>query len=252
MAMSQDSIYSPHPRDAAAPVHEVFRIDAYQFSVPIGTIGRDESFWKRIDEQCVDVATYDLLFKNGLRIGVAPMSEFDGIKKHLDTDTSCKKITVNGAAGRKVQLETRKDLVAQTIFYFDGDNNAVGRSFDRSTNLIDLSFEATPRQPGSIRVSLAPEVRANRAQLEYSLLNEEREFQFVEPETFYDLNCRADIPRDSFLILTPSTDADRLTSMGHAFLTTDTSPQRTEQVIVLVPHVINEVARPTVSAALIP
>src|SRR5687768_16144984 len=46
-------------------------LDMYQFTVPHGGVSRSEEFWKRVDEQRIDVATYDLLLKNGLRVGVA-------------------------------------------------------------------------------------------------------------------------------------------------------------------------------------
>ena len=231
ISLAQDiSQAGPRPADAAPAVHEYFKIDAYQITVPIGTLGRNEDLWKQINEQCVDVGTYDLLFKNGLRVGVAPMSAFDLIKTHLPPDAQSQKIVINGVVASKVQLETRKDLIGQEIFHFDGGNNLVGRTYDRCTNLLDLSFEPTPRQPGSVRVDFAPVVRAYRARLEFSVTNEEREIQYVVPETFYDLNCRADIPLDHFLILAPSSDADRLSSVGHAFLTSDASPVRMEQV----------------------
>src|SRR5689334_8957114 len=53
------------------------RVDIYQISVPLGTVSRNEQFWKRIDETCIDVATCDLLQKNGVRVGVAPTDEWD-------------------------------------------------------------------------------------------------------------------------------------------------------------------------------
>ena len=239
VALSQDvSSVGERPRDATPSVHETFQVDAYQITVPIGALGRNEALWKQVDEQCVDVATYDLLFKNGLRVGVAPMSVFSMVSDHLPPDAARQKIVINGLVAKKIQLELRKDLVGQVIFYFDGNNKLVGRTYDRSTNFLDLSFQPTPRQAGSVRVDFSPEIRAYRARLEFTLMNEARDFQFVAPETFYDLNCRADIPADHFLILAPSTDADDISSVGHAFLTTDASPVRMEQVIVLVPHVI--------------
>src|SRR6476660_3215963 len=36
-------------------------VDLYQLSVPYGTVSRNEKFWKRIDENCVDPTTYDTL-----------------------------------------------------------------------------------------------------------------------------------------------------------------------------------------------
>ena len=227
------------PRDAAEPVRELFRIDVYQFTAPLGSLGRNEDFWKRIDEQCVDVGTYDLLFKNGLRVGVAPMSEFDGIRKHIDADASCRRLSVTGTIAQQVQLETRKDLVEQRIFYFDHANALIGRSYDRCANLMNLSFEPTPRKPGSVRVKLCPMVRADRTELEFSVLNQEREITYVSPEFLYDLNIRVDVAPDTFFILAPSADSDRLTSVGHAFLTADGPTERLEHVIVLVPRPLN-------------
>jgi hypothetical protein len=227
------------PKDAPAPVRELFRIDVYQFTVPLGTLGRNENFWKRMDEQCVDVGTYDLLFKNGMRVGVAPMSEFDGIRKNITADATRRALSVTGTVARQVQLETRKDLIEETIFDFDATNQPIGRTYERCSNMLNLSFEPTPRKPGSVRVQLCPMVRTSRTHLEFSLLNEEREIQWVSPEAMYDLNLRADIPPGSFLILAPSAASDRLTSVGHAFLTEDGNTQRLEQVIVLVPLPMN-------------
>jgi hypothetical protein len=237
-ASEADPAHSP-PRDAPGPVRELFRIDVYQFTAALGSLGRNEDFWKRIDEQCVDVGTYDLLFKNGVRVGVAPMSEFGTIRKHIDADATCHTMSVTGTIARQVQLETRKDLVEEIIFRFDQNNEPIGRTYDRCTNLLNLSFEPTPRKPGSVRVKLCPMVRSSRTELEFSLLNEEREIQWVSPEAMYDLNLRVDIAPDMFLIIAPSSDADRPTSVGNAFLTQDGPTERLEQVIVLVPRPLN-------------
>ena len=227
------------PRDAPAPVRQLFRIDVYQFTAPLGSLGRNEDFWKSVDEQCVDVGTYDLLFKNGLRVGVAPISEFTRIRKHIDADATCKGLSVTGTIAKQIQLETRKDLIEENIFQFNAANEPVGRTYERCTNMLNLSFEPTPRKPGSVRVQLCPMVRSSRTHLEFSVFNEEREIEWVSPEVLYDLNLRVDIPPDTFLILAPSSDSDRLTSVGHAFLTQDGPTQRLEQVIVLVPRPLN-------------
>ena len=45
--------------------------------MPAGTIRRNDAFWKRINEQCVDPLTYENLWNNGLRVGVAPVQEWE-------------------------------------------------------------------------------------------------------------------------------------------------------------------------------
>src|SRR5688572_30381845 len=67
---------------AQAPVQ--LQIDLYHLSVPFGTVSGNEAFWKRVDEQAVDVATYDLLLKNGVRVGVAPVAEWERFRRVIE------------------------------------------------------------------------------------------------------------------------------------------------------------------------
>jgi hypothetical protein len=223
-------------RDAAPPHHYFYRLDIYQIAVPFGTISANINFWRRIDEQCVDVATYDLLFKNGVRVGEAPLAEIETFKKYLDPSDNTHLTSVNGAAARGTELEQHKDLLEQTIMYYDRSNNLWGRSFNRCSNVVNLSFEPTPRKPGFCRVELCPVVRTARRRMEFTVLNNEEEIQVVHPENFYDLNLRADIAPGSFLIVGPSPEARRSTSVGHAFFTIDGPTSLTEQILLIVPH----------------
>src|SRR5436190_22016106 len=71
------------PRDAQPTVPMVFQLACYQLSVPVGTVSRKEDCWKHIDENALDPARYDLLRRNGMRLGVAPMSEFETLRAML-------------------------------------------------------------------------------------------------------------------------------------------------------------------------
>src|SRR5690348_9537112 len=53
------------PRDAQSAVPLKVYMDVYQLSVPLGSVSRNEDFWKRLDENVIDVGTRDLLLKNG-------------------------------------------------------------------------------------------------------------------------------------------------------------------------------------------
>src|SRR5687767_5663780 len=55
----------------ANPPPAVAALDVYQLTVPLGAVSRSQEFWKRVNETSVDVATCDLLQKNGFRVGVA-------------------------------------------------------------------------------------------------------------------------------------------------------------------------------------
>jgi hypothetical protein len=236
--LAQNPEPQPSPLDAQAPVTLVFQTDIYLLSVPFGTYSTNDEFWRRIDEQCVDVATYDLLYQNGLRVGVAGTSELKHFEKFMQGVVPTQRLTVRATELRNVEIEAKKDLPEQTIFVFDPKTETPpGRSYDRCDDIINLSFEPAPRKPGQLRVSLCPMVRAHRKHLEFTAMNRESEYPFVSEEKLYDLNLRADIPIDGFLIVTPSEYVSRRPStVGRAFFTKDEPTQRCEQVMLIVPH----------------
>jgi len=237
LAMAQNLPQESSPLDAPPAMSLVFHVDIYQLSFPPGTYSRNEEFWKRIDEQCVDVATYDLLYKNGIRVGVADRSEMQHFQKFIEGVVPVERFTVTATEIRDVEVEAKMNLSQQTIFRFGPNHQLSGDSFDRCDNVISLSFEPAPRKPGALRMTLCPTVRAHRKHLEFSVTNEEREIEYVSPESLYDLNIRVDVPLDGIMILAPSENAHRYpSSVGSAFLTKDTPAQKLEQVLVVIPR----------------
>jgi hypothetical protein len=220
-------------RDAAAAIPLIFHVRIFLFPVPDGTFSGNEEFWKRIDEQCVDVATADLLYKNGLRVGEAPMSEMSAFGKYMEGLLPLQDITIPALQGG-TQIEMRLNLMQQTIFQMNRQNIAVGQSYEASDNILNVNFEPAPRKPGQVRLSLAPMVRAQRKMLHYTTQNGEQEIAYDSPEHFYDLNFKVDLSEDRFLVVTPSPDAVRTTSVGHAFFKKETETERKEQVMIIM------------------
>lgn len=228
---------STDPRDAPSAVQMVFQVEMFVIPLPQGTYSRNEAFWKRIDENCVDAATSDLLYKNGIRIGVARLAELEHFGKFITDALPPQKFALSGTEVKDVEIDMKLRLPEQTLFHFDRSNNVVGRSYDACDNILNVSFQPALRKPGQVRLSLSPMVRAMRKRLQYTALNGELEVQgFINPEVIYDLNCRVDIPQDSFLILTPSPSASRPTSIGNAFFMKDGPAERMEQVVLVVPR----------------
>lgn len=221
--------------DAPSAAQLLFHVKLFVISLPEGSYSTNEDFWKRIDEQCVDPATSDLLYKNGIRVGVAPMSEMEFFYKFINDIAPMQQFSMAGPQMKDVQLEMKTGLQHQTLFHFDRENNAVGRSFDGSDNILSLSFEPAMRKAGQLRMTICPMVKATRRRLQYTQRNGEFEIEEVLPEHLYDLNCRADVPPDHFLIITPSPDARRSYSVGNAFLVKEMPAERREQILLVVP-----------------
>ena len=213
------------------------QLDIYQMTVPAGAVSRSDEFWKRVEEDRIDPATYDLLLKNGVRIGVAHTSEWDYFRDILEQNnaSSMHGTATSGRAG-SIQLIMKKNVKWQDIGYLTDRNEVVGRSYDKCDNLLGVSFWPEPRRPKEMRIEVTPVVRATRTRLRFRVNNEEQEFVEVAPEFLYDLNLRAILPASSFLIIAPSSEVERSTSLGAAFLRTEGDTVPKEQVLVLVPR----------------
>ena len=215
----------------------VHYLDIYQLTLPVGAVSRSDEFWKRVDEQGVDIGTYDLLQKNGFRVGVAPASEWPYFKGILDQYPAVtKKMTVTSGEAGALELLMKKGILSQYLFYLTDDNTLMGRTFDRCDNLVSVTFQPAPRKPGQVRVTMCPLVRCVRGEFQISVTNEEREYEYVRPERLYDLNLCCDVPVKGFLVVAPSTRAKWSATLGNAFLVEGGATERFEHVLIMVPR----------------
>jgi hypothetical protein len=225
------------PLDAAAATPYVFHVEMFLINPPAGSFSGNEDFWKTIDEQCVDPATADLLQRNGVRVGVAPLQELENFAKYLEGIQPIQKLAITGTVVQNAAVEMKTNLPEQCIFCFNKVNTAEGHTFGRSDNILNLSFEPAPRKPGQLRLTLCPMVRELHKQMQFTPLNNQYEVQYVHPQMFYDVNLRVDIPENSFLIVTPSSIATSIpSSVGNAFFIKEGTTQRQEQVLIVVPQ----------------
>jgi hypothetical protein len=212
-------------------------LDVYEVTVPFGAVSRSQEFWKRVNETSVDVATYDLLQKNGFRVGVAPAAEWSYFRAIIERYPAVTKHTaVTGGAEGSLELSMKRGVEYQNLAYLTDDNTLLARTYERCENLLAVSFQPAPRHPGQVRMTMCPLVRSNRKKFEVSVTNEEREYDFVKPERLYDLNLCADIPLDGFLVVAPSTLARFATNLGTLFLVDGRETEQVEHVLLMVPR----------------
>lgn len=231
---------------AAAESPLGIRVDLYHLQLPQGTVSQNEKFWKRLDENAFDPRTYEMLYRNGVRVGQAPISEWDHFHQIMSEHPAVSSQTsLIAAAAKPVELPMRREITFQDIFYFTHDRQMEGRSYESSENLIALTFQGIPRQTNAMRVAMCPIVRSTQKRLEMSPLNNEMEVTYKAPQRLYDLNFVADVAIDHFLVIAPSSEASRSTSIGQNFLVTQGTAERMENVLLIVPRSVRIEAAPT-------
>ena len=223
--------------DAVRPVPIVVYLDVYRLQVPAGAVSRNDEFWKRVDEQRVDVATYDVLSRNGLRVGVGRDADWHYFKGLISqSGGKCTRGRVNAAKEGYVELPMKEGMQFQNLFWFDDRGQLAGHSYEKCDDLLGISFQAAPRRPGEVVVKVCPIVRGLRRYFKVSLMGEEQEIDLVQPEHLYDLRLEALIPFQDFLIIAPSSKASWPTSLGGSFLVSKGKAEPLEDVLLIVPR----------------
>jgi hypothetical protein len=122
-------------------------------------------------------------------------------------------------------------LPEETLFCFDR-HGLTGRVYDQCQNLLALSFAPVTGQPDVVRLELCPLVRSVRRHYSYTVLNQQDTVEYTSDEQMYDLDLRVDVPPGKFVIVAPSRDAERPTSIGQQFLGRQTKSGPRELIMI--------------------
>jgi hypothetical protein len=205
-------------------------VSLYQFMTSAGAISQNQKFWD-LTEPAV---TSDLLEENGLRVALGSVSDWPRFKRIFD------RVGVNvvhehyiAASATDQEIAVSGELPEQTLFVFDG-HGLSGRVYDRCQNLMALSYGPSPAAEGNMRLELCPLVRGLRRYYRYTVINDQQALNYTSDEQFYDLGLRLDVPEGKFLIVCPSEQSQRSTSVGHQFLTLDAKAGRRERILLFV------------------
>jgi hypothetical protein len=242
------------PRDPKPTWQALIHLDIYQFDVPLGQISQNEKFWKQVDETRLGAELSRRLYDNGLRCGIVPKSQWSFFRDLVD-DKNHPAVhqTIDGFRSDAVQLQLTRQVDAEDIFFFNSAGEAEGHTYKKCVNVVDLSFEPVARVPGVVRIALCPTIKQQADRVEYTPLDHEFESSYDKVQRLYEAAVRADVPDDSFLIVSPGALASRTTSIGGSFFIKDDPTEQFEQVLLIVPTLFQLDGRPiTVSTDALP
>jgi hypothetical protein len=233
----------PAPPDAGgrAPTKEseIIHVRMYQISVPYGSIIRSNEFWKLVDEDAVDVATYDLLYRNGIRVGRGHASDAQSFASILDKESNRSTFTdfynISGGGNNIVPMnpeDPSREIDEESMFIFDS-HGLSGRSYAHCQNRFLISFLWEPHTVNTVRVNICPTVEVVRYRADWWLSDYPKENPALNTEHIYDLGLRADLGPDDLLIIGATPAAADAHRVGNLFLTRDEPTQRTEQILIL-------------------
>ncbi|HSI36511.1 MAG: hypothetical protein ACAI43_03550 [Phycisphaerae bacterium] len=228
--------------DAIKEQQYLVQLIAYRITVPAGAVSRSDDFWKRVNEQAVDPAAYELLFKNNVRVGVAGVDELEYFKNLIEKHpVVTQPSSWTGREARNLDLEIALKVDSQQIFWFPPNEPMTGRTFERCDNLLRIAFQPAPRKHGHVRMALCPVVKSLREVMVAVGEVNQRTVQRFRPEQLYDLNLAVDVPLDSFLVVAPTPATPGVDSLlGDVFLRADGPAERTETLLLFRPIIFRQ------------
>ena len=208
----------------------------YKLQMPYGANSRDDSFWKLVDEDIVDVQTDRRLILNGIRVGRGKVTDWPTFLKILTNEEAIKtgqgQILAQTAYGDAKYPMT--DTISEELLYIYDDHGLTMRSFNDCQNEFSLAFGWAPRKPRTIRVTICPVVEATQTRSDFSLSDNPPPVRVLNRENFYPLNLRADVAPGEFLILGTSPQTADENRIGSRFLTRDGPNARYEEMLIIV------------------
>jgi hypothetical protein len=228
-----------HPIGDPRPVVPMgVRINTYQFTLPSRTISRDEAFWKHIDEHAVDAATYDLLYKNGLRVGLGRQNDWAYFHDLL----SRQQVAIRSGFSTsqhpdQMEVSLKEEQESQEVFWFDSDSFLVGHRYDHCEDLLSVYFSPIARHSGDVVVSVIPLLRSKRERIRYTVREDEVLPHLTEdyPEFLFDLRLRTVIAAGQFLVIAPSSQAQVAHTIGKTFFKYDGKGEEFETLLIISP-----------------
>jgi hypothetical protein len=213
-------------------------VQVFALELPRGRVSSNMELWRRIDEQAVLPGVYDVLWANGVRVGAAPLSELEHIRRTLEIDSAQRIDILGRGLGRQAkEFPVESEIAEKTLFWFDAAKRHHGRTFQRCETLMSIAFEPSPGRTDAVRISMTPVVRAREARLVVTSTGDDYEISQVKDTNLLDLNLQADVPLGQFLIVSPSDQMRWETSLGRQYFCYERDGELFERVYILIPQV---------------
>jgi hypothetical protein len=180
----------------------------------------------------------DLLYKNGIRVGLGRQQDWDffhGLLSRQQVATRAGFSTSQKPNQLEVTLQEEQE--SQEIFWFDNDSFLSGQSYDHCEDLISVYFNPVARHSGDVAVSVVPLLRSRRQRVQYTVREEEVVPHVIKeyPEYLFDLRLRTVIPSGQFLVIAPSPAAQLPHTLGKTFFKHNGKGEEFETLLVISP-----------------
>ena len=213
----------------------------YDLTLPAGSFTEGSELWRVVDEQAFGTTRSANLWANGIRAGTGDLRDLDRVADALGTAEAPTTLLVSPDGNTRSHEIDRgvaevENFGQQTLFWFSADGSPRGRTYTDCRNFLSVSMLPSPDDLEAVRVEFAPIVRSTRTRLDVRKDGSDYAVEQVRDEAVFDLRLALEVRVGDFLLIAPSPDASRTTSIGHNFFTGVEPGRPVERAVLVIPQ----------------
>ena len=145
------------PRDPQLPRREMVRLVVFVLDMPAGSVSDNAEFWKRVDELALAPPITTACCATASAAVSRPLSESAFFSHFFDVHPHTLSTShIDGLQSDTFELPMEKQFDQQDLFIFNSSGQLQGRSYDRGSDQLILSFGPAPRGARACAIDLLP------------------------------------------------------------------------------------------------
>jgi hypothetical protein len=211
--------------------------------LPVGAASEGEDIWRCLDEGAIGADCLRVLHRNGLRVGMTKSGNLPDLLDVLGKLTGRKLVHGTHAAspGVPICLTLKENQPPQMVFAFDGDGSAHGADYPAGNYVLAVSYRLNEKEekPSTILLTVVPQIRPASSKTADDSINAEAEFRTdKEIISFEQAAFTISMPVGDILVVGPSSESHRPSSIAHGLLKGNLNGVPFETVLLLIPQVV--------------
>ncbi|MHC4562234.1 MAG: hypothetical protein ACYS8X_05615 [Planctomycetota bacterium] len=220
---------------------QLVQVQVMFIELPVGSVGEAEEVWSAVDEGAVPLRRSMTLAANGMRVGVGKLTEWAALAATLEELAGRKfgQSTLYNAPSQPMTLSLKQRQPPATVFAEHADKTLSGMDMPSGDYLLALLCSFDTKDPTIMKLTGVPQVRSTKRHTKVAKVNGAPTLMHRPMLTSIDLMIfQATVPAGGFVLIGPSAQAARPSSVGAHFLSKSRSGVPLETVIVLIPEIV--------------
>ena len=209
--------------------------------LPIGMAAASPEIWDHVAQDAIPLARSGNLVENGLRVGIGLPEDWEALSEVLDQLTSQQVLLTEATnlPDRPLTFRLKGSQPAATVFVVHEDDTVSGRDLPAGEYVLALLCAFDPMDPSVISVTGQPQVHGTQAHagvVDYGLgptLGTQRQIIGINLLSF-----QASVREKGFIVIAPSAESQRRSSVGHQLLVGARGGVPVERLVVILPEIV--------------